>query len=258
MSQLVTLEAYSLVIQARLAQAKLQGAGITAFLIDESVASIDPFLINAIGGVKLQVRLEDEEAARRLLTELADDDTVDDDIDPAAPRCPMCDSEYVFFFFFLGVPTVRELWACDRCGHKGAPDQFARAAPNKEPSPNEEPRSKAAAQPAPTFRLLRQYGLAGGVIGLTVGMLLTVVFIEQIGVWGFIFGTVIGTMVGRTRRYAVCSYPSCRARLRKDERTCSGCKRRILGSVKTEGGHHIQLAEWRRNRERALADDSPG
>src|SRR5216683_917811 len=116
MAQLVTLESFSLVIQARLAQARLQGAGIPSYLIDEQVASIDPFLINAIGGVKLQVRVEDEAAARQLLSEPLDDDGSVDDVDPGAARCPRCDAEYVFSESILGVPTGRERWECRRCG----------------------------------------------------------------------------------------------------------------------------------------------
>src|SRR4051812_42066441 len=95
MGPLVTVQTFSRVIDARLAQARLEGAGIRTYLLDESVASIDPFLINAIGGVKLQVETGDEQAARDLLREpLVESDI--DEVDPTAPRCPRCESEYVF------------------------------------------------------------------------------------------------------------------------------------------------------------------
>src|SRR5882724_6399018 len=68
MKPLVTVETFSRLIDARLAQARLESSGLRTYLADESVASIDPFLIGAIGGVKLQVELDQETEAREILS----------------------------------------------------------------------------------------------------------------------------------------------------------------------------------------------
>lgn len=57
------------VVHAHLAKARLEAAGIRAFLVDEQSVSVNPFYASALGGVKLWVRAEDAETAARLLAE---------------------------------------------------------------------------------------------------------------------------------------------------------------------------------------------
>ena len=45
----------------------LEAEGIEVFLPDEHIMSVDPGLQNVIGGVKLQVRVEDAERAAEIL-----------------------------------------------------------------------------------------------------------------------------------------------------------------------------------------------
>lgn len=52
---------------AHITLTKLKDAGIDCFLIDEFTVTVDPILSNAIGGIKLAVRKEDEKEATALL-----------------------------------------------------------------------------------------------------------------------------------------------------------------------------------------------
>lgn len=56
---------------AELAKSLLSSAGIESFLADENIVRIDWFYSNLVGGIKLLVRAEDADAARKLLDESA-------------------------------------------------------------------------------------------------------------------------------------------------------------------------------------------
>ena len=49
--------------EALLAKGSLESAGIEAFLVDDNMVRMDWFISNLVGGIKLCVRQEDEEAA---------------------------------------------------------------------------------------------------------------------------------------------------------------------------------------------------
>jgi ribosomal protein S27AE len=236
MRPLVTIESYSRVIDARLAQARLEGAGIATFLLDESVASIDPFLINAIGGVKLQVGLDDEQAARELLAEPLPDRP--DDVDPDAQRCPRCDSEYVF-----AEAGDNGRLTCRRCKFTGKSEAFAPKARSGSTSENQG--KNAAPAPSPVFRLERRRGLVGAIVGFCAGFLLAVI-VPNVAMLVIALGAVGGYAVGRNLRYWVCSEPSCRGPLRPDESSCDKCSRSVRGTVTSEEEHFVRVAEWRR------------
>ena len=55
--------------EAMIAKSMLDSAGIECFLGDENLVRIDWFYSNLIGGIKLMVRAEDAETARKLLEE---------------------------------------------------------------------------------------------------------------------------------------------------------------------------------------------
>jgi len=55
--------------EAMIAKSMLDSAGIECFLGDENLVRIDWFYSNLIGGIKLMVRKEDAETARKLLEE---------------------------------------------------------------------------------------------------------------------------------------------------------------------------------------------
>jgi rubredoxin len=62
---------------------RLQQEGFECYLYDEFTATIDPILTNAIGGIKLVVKKEDEITALALLASF-------DDAYKKAATCPQC------------------------------------------------------------------------------------------------------------------------------------------------------------------------
>jgi hypothetical protein len=63
----VTIRTFDNYIDANIISGKLQAEGITCFLADEYTATINPFLSNAIGGIKLNVPEAEAAKARELL-----------------------------------------------------------------------------------------------------------------------------------------------------------------------------------------------
>ncbi|MGE5567420.1 MAG: DUF2007 domain-containing protein [Rhodospirillales bacterium] len=68
---LVTVETFMLAHEAEMARGYLEANGIGVFLADREMSRIH--VSPLIGGVKLQVRSEDEERARELLAEIRRD-----------------------------------------------------------------------------------------------------------------------------------------------------------------------------------------
>lgn len=64
-----TVATYLQLHEATLARLRLQAAGIDAELADTGIVGANPFLANAVGGVKLQVPKEAAERARAVLRE---------------------------------------------------------------------------------------------------------------------------------------------------------------------------------------------
>lgn len=69
MDNLTTVISFSLPHDAHFAKAKLQSEGVEVFMKDEMTTSVNNFYSNAIGGVKLQVKGADVDAAHRILVE---------------------------------------------------------------------------------------------------------------------------------------------------------------------------------------------
>ena len=65
--EFVTIRTYGFVHEAAIAREMLEAEGIAVLLPDEHTMSVDPGLQNVIGGVKLQVRVEDAERATDIL-----------------------------------------------------------------------------------------------------------------------------------------------------------------------------------------------
>ena len=61
------LSSFDNYIPAHIALGKLQGEYINCYLQDENSVTIDPFLSNAIGGIKLMVAESQIERAREIL-----------------------------------------------------------------------------------------------------------------------------------------------------------------------------------------------
>ena len=67
---LVILQTFDNYFTANIQLTRLRAAGIECYLKDEYVVTIDPFLSNAIGGIKLMVRKSEEYKIKRLLREM--------------------------------------------------------------------------------------------------------------------------------------------------------------------------------------------
>ena len=132
----VTVRQFRDLPEALLAKSILDAAGIECLLGDENVVRMDWFISNAVGGVKVWVRLEDADAAAKLLDQSHSEAfNVDGVGEYKQPRCPNCRSFDVSFeelnkpvaytSAFLGVPVPlkRHGWRCHSCGH--AWEQFS-------------------------------------------------------------------------------------------------------------------------------------
>lgn len=141
-SRLVTLAAFSHVLEAHIVKGRLEAEGIWSFVGDENTAVANWLYSNAIGGVKLQVREEDVERAQLILAdgpgeidwedgEEGEEREVDEEDGRDEPeRCPRCASYQIHYekfakrpFFlswlFLGfpIPFLKGEWACQNCGY---------------------------------------------------------------------------------------------------------------------------------------------
>ena len=70
MDELVILQTFDNFFNANIQLTRLRAAGVECYLKDEYVVTIDPFLSNAIGGIKLMVRKGEEHSVRKLLREM--------------------------------------------------------------------------------------------------------------------------------------------------------------------------------------------
>src|SRR5258708_37721364 len=64
---LVTIKSCGSLQDALFARGRLDSAEIESFLLNENIVRLDWFLVNAVGGIKLQVEAEDVETALALL-----------------------------------------------------------------------------------------------------------------------------------------------------------------------------------------------
>jgi hypothetical protein len=70
MEKLVTVARFTFPHQAHAAKVSLEAEGIPVFLADELTVTMDWFLSNAVGGIKVQVPEEAAERAQEILAEL--------------------------------------------------------------------------------------------------------------------------------------------------------------------------------------------
>lgn len=117
--------------EALLAQGKLKSAGIESILGDENLVRMDWLYANAIGGIKLQVRVEDADSAQQLLESeipalLMDEVGGEIYQQPQCPRCSSFDIGYgpakgpkFLSWLVLGFPLPipgKNRWKCNDCG----------------------------------------------------------------------------------------------------------------------------------------------
>ncbi|HAN65536.1 MAG TPA: hypothetical protein DCQ34_04335 [Chitinophagaceae bacterium] len=123
--ELVTLKTFDQYFSAHILSARLEDAGIQVYLLDEHTVTIDPILTNAIGGIKLAVAKEDEQAARELLGLYEEEAR-------GRSHCPNCGGHQflllparkpgnillaLFTWIFSGFAVAgKQLYRCQDCG----------------------------------------------------------------------------------------------------------------------------------------------
>jgi Putative prokaryotic signal transducing protein len=128
---LVNLRRFRDPLEATMAKAILEGAGIECSLADENIVRMDWFWSNAIGGIRLQVSPEDLDAANEILDQpIPETFQVDGVGEYQQPHCPNCNSldivsderwvgaAYVTANFSAPAPVHGAGWTCKSCGHR--------------------------------------------------------------------------------------------------------------------------------------------
>jgi hypothetical protein len=116
--------------EALLAKGQLDSAGIPNSLADDNMVRMDWFYSNLLGGVKVLVRAQHEEAALEVLSQpIPESFDVEGVGKYEQPRCPKCQSTDISFesleklpsygsMMLIGVPIPfgAETWRCHACG----------------------------------------------------------------------------------------------------------------------------------------------
>ncbi|MEO8719947.1 MAG: DUF2007 domain-containing protein [Ginsengibacter sp.] len=140
----VTIRTFQNYFTAHILLGRFRDSGIECFLKDEFTVTVDPILSNAIGGIKLIVRKEDEEEANMLLQQF-------DETYRQSAVCPRCGSKTIelvpkkttanmatailTWLFGSYAISAKNVYHCNTCGYESddLPEAF-----NSEPSENEE------------------------------------------------------------------------------------------------------------------------
>jgi hypothetical protein len=134
--RLVTVRRYRDLSEAMVARGVLESAGLFCFLRDENVVRMDWAYSNAVGGISLQVAVEDAAAATDLLNQpMPESIAVEGEADYFQPICPRCGSMEIsaermgqkaamtsLFVVGLPLPLGVEAWRCHACGARWADD----------------------------------------------------------------------------------------------------------------------------------------
>jgi len=127
---LVTVRRYRDLSEAIVGRATLESAGIFCFLQDENFLRLDWGAAIALGGLRLQVRPQDVQAAEELLSQpIPESIAYEGSAEYLQPHCPRCGSIEITFegsdrsaalvsTFVLAVPLPlgAESWRCHACG----------------------------------------------------------------------------------------------------------------------------------------------
>jgi hypothetical protein len=130
-SNLVTIAVYTHVVEAQIARSLLVAHEVEAFVPDEHLATLNPHVLGASGGVRLQVGTLDAERALAILGDVdgEDQDEQDDEAHQDGPACPRCGARYAYFeigplarvldALLFGFPLrfLRKEWHCRKCDH---------------------------------------------------------------------------------------------------------------------------------------------
>ena len=112
-NQTVTLRQFRDLPEALLAKGSLESAGIEAYLVDDNMVRMDWFISNLLGGIKLQVRPQDVEAATAILNqpipEVLELEGAEGYQQPRCLKCQSFDAAYILH---------SQKWVCGACGYE--------------------------------------------------------------------------------------------------------------------------------------------
>lgn len=124
---LITIKTFYYDSETMLYEPRLKDAGLYYFLKDQKTVSADPVVSNAIGGIKLQVREKDLEAAKAILKEIDDNRVESDfgkelkikgkDYEGTLRECPNCGNEdtYIEKLGFWKSISSKPKYYCKAC-----------------------------------------------------------------------------------------------------------------------------------------------
>ena len=123
----ITVRTFQNYFSAHILLTRMRDSGIKCFLKDEFTVTVDPILSNAVGGIKLVVRKEDEEEANLLLHDL-------DEAYRQSAICPKCGSKTIelvpkkttaniatailTWLFGSYAISVQNVYQCSSCGYE--------------------------------------------------------------------------------------------------------------------------------------------
>ena len=129
---LVTVRRYRDLSEAIVGRATLESAGIFCFLQDENFLRLDWGAAIALGGLRLQVRPQDVQAAEELLSQpIPESIEYESRAEYLQPHCPRCGSIDVavpaLFELNQRVSPGTESWQCHACGCRWEDDEAGTA-----------------------------------------------------------------------------------------------------------------------------------
>ena len=125
---------YNDLTNAYLAKNILEENGISSFIENEHITTANPFLTNAVGGIRLMINENNAEHVGQLLNETISEETNETSQENEIAtdvRCPKCNSintrqedvsaaAFVISIFTLGfpIPFLKRKHHCFDCGHE--------------------------------------------------------------------------------------------------------------------------------------------
>jgi hypothetical protein len=129
--EMVTIAKFRDLPEALLAQGNLNSSGIEAVLLDDNLVRLDWLWSNAVGGIKLQVKIEDADEATEILNqpipEMFEFGGAGDYRQPECPKCKSLDVTFQEIYkpvaygsLWVGMPLPVHLkaWKCRACGNE--------------------------------------------------------------------------------------------------------------------------------------------
>ena len=127
--KLVTIRRYHDLSEALVARAVVESSGIFCFLKDENLVRLDWQVSNFIGGIRLQVAVEDVETAEAILSQpIPNEISIPNQPGFMQARCPRCTSTDItwerqgrkaalasLYLFSLPLPRGSASWHCNSC-----------------------------------------------------------------------------------------------------------------------------------------------